>query len=49
LAQALQDVAADRERARAMGLAGRSRVCETFTFDRMVSRYAAAYAELGSA
>lgn len=47
IAAALRSCAADRARARAMGAAGRQRVIEEFSIDRMVRRYAAIYDELG--
>jgi len=48
LGAALTRLAADPTAARAMGRAGRARVCERFTLDRMVNQYATAYAELGA-
>lgn len=48
LAEALLDLSASPQRARALGAAGRLRVCDRFTFDRMVDWYAAAYGELGA-
>lgn len=48
LAQALLRLSSDPSGARAMGLAGRARVCERFTLERMVNHYAAAYSQLGA-
>jgi L-malate glycosyltransferase len=48
LAHALTELTADRARARAMGLAGRRRVCERFTLRTMINHYASAYSELGA-
>ncbi len=48
LADALSQLGADPARARAMGAAGRDRVCERFTLERMVTHYAEAYAQLGA-
>jgi glycosyltransferase involved in cell wall biosynthesis len=46
LAARLLEVLGDRERARAMGRAGRERVLERFTFDGMAGGYAELYDEL---
>lgn len=48
LAQALLRLSADLNQAQAMGTAGRARVFERFTLDRMVNYYAAAYSQLGA-
>jgi glycosyltransferase involved in cell wall biosynthesis len=48
LAAALVHISADPHRAQAMGLAGRARVCDRFTLERMVNHYARAYSELGA-
>jgi glycosyltransferase involved in cell wall biosynthesis len=49
MAQALARISADPRRAAAMGRAGRDRVAERFTLERMVNEYARAYSEIGAA
>jgi glycosyltransferase involved in cell wall biosynthesis len=49
LGQALIRISADPRRAAAMGRAGRARVAERFTLERMVNEYASAYSEIGAA
>jgi glycosyltransferase involved in cell wall biosynthesis len=46
LARALEQVSTDSRAARAMGQAGRTRLCERFTLDRMITHYAQVYSEL---
>jgi glycosyltransferase involved in cell wall biosynthesis len=48
LAGALARVAAAPGLAAALGQAGRTRVCERFSLDRMINHYATAYSELGA-